>query len=104
MGSATSPQDNKDDSLARVNALLASVSVPIQVRDANGSTAEGDFLKLVSEIRQRLKPTITNWRYVRDRGINAASAKSPKAVKVREISDADLENFMRQFGILTHFT
>ena|ERR1700733_8550020 len=77
---------------------------PIEVRHANGSTAEGDFLKLVSETRQRLTPTITNWRYVRDKGIDAASAKSPKAVKVREISDADLENFKRQFGILMPFS
>jgi hypothetical protein len=44
----------QDDSLAREYALLASVFVPIEVRDANGSTAEGDFLKLVSETRQRL--------------------------------------------------
>jgi hypothetical protein len=43
---------------------------PVEVRDASGSTAEGDFLKLVSETRQRLKPTITNWRYVKDKGIN----------------------------------
>ena len=53
---------------------------PVEVRDANGSTAEGDFLKLVSETRQRLRPMITNWRYVRDKGINAVSAKSPKTV------------------------
>jgi hypothetical protein len=46
------------------------VYFPVEVRDASGSTAEGDFLKLVSETRQRLKPTITNWRYVRDKGIN----------------------------------
>jgi hypothetical protein len=52
----------------------------MEVRDANGSTAEGDFLKLISETRQRLKSMITKWRYVRDKSINAASAKSPKAV------------------------
>ena len=43
---------------------------PIEVRDVNGATAEGDFLKLVSEARQRLKPPITNWRYIRDKSIN----------------------------------
>jgi hypothetical protein len=43
---------------------------PIETRDASGATAEGDFLKLVSESRQRLKPVITNWRYIRDRRIN----------------------------------
>jgi hypothetical protein len=46
------------------------VNSPIKVRDANGAMAEGDFLKLVSEARQRLKPAITNWRYIRDESID----------------------------------
>jgi hypothetical protein len=46
------------------------VYFPVETRDANGDTAEGDFLKLVSESRQRPKAVITNWRYIRDRGIN----------------------------------
>ena len=36
--------------------------------------------------------------------LTAAAAKSAKPVKVRKISDADLEHFKRQFGILTPFT
>jgi hypothetical protein len=46
------------------------VNYPIETRDAIGAKAEGDFLKLVSETRQRLKPMITSWRYIRDKDIN----------------------------------
>jgi hypothetical protein len=46
------------------------VNAPIEVRDAMGAMYEGDFLKLVSEARQLLKPKITGWRYVRDKSIN----------------------------------
>lgn len=43
------------------------VFCPIEVRDADGATAVGDFLKLVSDSRQHLKPMITYWRYIRDK-------------------------------------
>jgi hypothetical protein len=46
------------------------VNSPIEVRDAIGARSEGDFLKLVSDVRRLLKPQITGWRYVRDKAIN----------------------------------
>jgi hypothetical protein len=46
------------------------VNSPVQVRDAVGARFEGDFLKLVSEARQLLKPKITGWRYIKDKAIN----------------------------------
>ena len=38
------------------------------------------------------------------RKLTAVAAKSPKPVKVRKISNDDMEHFKRQFGILTPFT
>jgi hypothetical protein len=46
------------------------VNSPIQVKDAAGGRLEGDFLKLVSDARQRLKPKIVGWRYIKDKAIN----------------------------------
>jgi hypothetical protein len=46
------------------------VNSPIQVRDATGGRSEGDFLKLVSNARQLLKPKIVGWRYIKDKAIN----------------------------------
>jgi hypothetical protein len=46
------------------------VNSPIQVRDAIGARFEGDFLKLVSDARQLLKPKITGWRYIKDKAIH----------------------------------
>jgi hypothetical protein len=42
------------------------VNSPIQVRDAIGARFEGDFLKLVSNARQLLKPKIIGWRYIKE--------------------------------------
>ncbi len=51
-------------------ATYPKVNSPIEVRDAKGVRSEGDFLKLVSDARQLLKPKITGWRYIKDKAIN----------------------------------